>query len=54
VCSSDLNEAAALAWITPYPALVFPGLFEEKAEAALTPGKSGGRQCADRLDLVVV
>jgi len=29
------NEAAALAWITPYPLLVFPVLFEEKAEAAL-------------------
>ena len=29
------NEAAALAWITPYPLLVFPELFEEKALAAL-------------------
>jgi hypothetical protein len=29
------NEAAALAWITPYPLLVFPALFEEKAEAAV-------------------
>lgn len=29
------NEAAALAWVTPYPLLVFPALFEEKAEAAL-------------------
>lgn len=29
------NEAAALAWVTPYPLLTFPGLFEEKAEAAL-------------------
>jgi hypothetical protein len=29
------NEAAALAWVTPYPLLVFPGLFEEKANAAL-------------------
>ena len=28
------NEAAALAWITRYPLLVFPALFEEKAEAA--------------------
>jgi len=24
------NEAAALAWVTPYPLLVFPGLFEER------------------------
>jgi hypothetical protein len=29
------NEAAALAWVTPYPLLVFPWLFEERAEAAL-------------------
>jgi len=29
------EDAAALAWVTPYPLLVFPGLFEEKAEAAL-------------------
>jgi hypothetical protein len=29
------NEAAALAWVTPYPLLVFPQLFEEKAESAL-------------------
>ncbi|HEV2393381.1 MAG TPA: hypothetical protein VG146_13595 [Verrucomicrobiae bacterium] len=29
------NEAAALAWVTPYPLLVFPLLFEEKAETAL-------------------
>lgn len=29
------NEAAALAWVTPYPLLVFPILFEEKALTAL-------------------
>src|SRR5215471_4076885 len=29
------NEAAALAWVTPYPLLVFPVLFEEKAESAV-------------------
>lgn len=29
------NEAAALAWVTPYPLLVFPVLFEEKADSAL-------------------
>jgi len=29
------NEAAALAWVTPYPLLAFPGLFEEKVENAL-------------------
>src|SRR3954470_15250581 len=30
------NEAAARAWVTPYPLLVFPALFDEKAETALT------------------
>lgn len=29
------NEAAALAWVTHFPLLVFPVLFEEKAGAAL-------------------
>jgi hypothetical protein len=29
------GEAAALAWTTQYPLLVFPALFEEKAAAAL-------------------
>jgi hypothetical protein len=28
------NDAAALAWMTPYPLLVFPVLFEEKARIA--------------------
>jgi hypothetical protein len=29
------SDAAALAWVTPYPLLVYPVLFEEKAEAAV-------------------
>jgi len=29
------DEAAALAWVTPFPLLVFPALFEEKAFDAL-------------------
>jgi hypothetical protein len=29
------NEAAALAWISTYPLLTFPGLFEEKTKTAL-------------------
>lgn len=33
------NEAAALAWITPYPLLVFPALFEEKTRIALLQAK---------------
>jgi hypothetical protein len=28
------NEAASLAWVTAYPLLVFPALFEERANAA--------------------
>jgi len=28
------NEAAALAWLTPYPLLVFPALLEEKVQRA--------------------
>jgi hypothetical protein len=31
---SAANEAASLAWVTAYPLLVFPALFEEKATAA--------------------
>src|ERR1051325_2570849 len=36
------NEAAALAWVTPYPLLVFPVLFEEKAGAALRHARRQG------------
>ena len=35
------NEAAALAWVTFYPLLVFPVLFEEKTAAA---GRQAQRQ----------
>ncbi len=30
------NEAAAVAWVTPYPLLVFPLLFDEKADVVQT------------------
>jgi hypothetical protein len=33
------NDAAALAWVTRYPLLVFPALFEEMAETALLRAK---------------
>jgi len=33
------NEAAALAWVTPFPLLVFPMLFEEKADVAIVVAK---------------
>ena len=29
------NEAASLAWLTPYPLLVFPALLEEKSREAV-------------------
>lgn len=32
------DEAAGLAWLTPFPLLVFPCLFEEKAHAAVKRG----------------
>ena len=35
------NEAAALAWVTFHPLLVFPELFEEKSRAA---GRQAARQ----------
>jgi len=35
------NEAAALAWVSYYPLLVFPVLFEEKVRSAL---RQAGRQ----------
>ena len=31
-------EAASLAWLTPFPLLVFPGLFEEQVRAAWERG----------------
>ena len=30
------HEASALAWVTPFPLLFFPGLFDEKVDAALS------------------
>jgi hypothetical protein len=37
------NEAAALAWISFYPLLVFPSLFEEKTKLALRHAKRQAR-----------
>ena len=39
------NDAAALAWVTAYPLLVFPALLEEKVRAAL---RQYGRQAGIR------
>ncbi|MEI9961869.1 MAG: hypothetical protein WDM76_12280 [Limisphaerales bacterium] len=37
------NEAAALAWVTLFPLLVFPVLFEEKTEAAVRQAERQAR-----------
>ena len=37
------NEAAALAWISFYPLLLFPTLFEEKVRTALRQAKRQAR-----------
>jgi hypothetical protein len=37
------NDAAALAWVTLYPLLVFPVLFEEKIAAALRQAERQAR-----------
>jgi hypothetical protein len=46
------NEAAALAWVTPYPLLVFPALFEEKTRAALRQAERQARIYASTRDLL--
>ena len=45
------NEAAALAWITFYPLLVFPALFEEKTAAALRHAERQARIYADSREI---
>jgi hypothetical protein len=46
------NEAAALAWVTFYPLLVFPGLFEEKLRYAVNHAERQARVYADSHELV--
>jgi hypothetical protein len=48
------NEAAALAWVTFYPLLVFPVLFEEKTAVALRQARRQARIYADSRELLVV
>ena len=48
------NEAAALAWVTPYPLLTFPALFEEKTKAALVYAKRQASVRARSPELVLV
>jgi hypothetical protein len=46
------NEAAALAWVTFYPLLVFPTLFAEKTEAAIRQAERQARIYAGSPELV--
>src|ERR1035437_5245743 len=46
------NEASALAWVTRYPLLVFPALFEEKTEAAVRQAERQARIYANSRELV--
>ena len=48
------NEAAALAWVTLYPLLVFPVLFEEKATTALCQTERQARIYAASRELLGV
>ena len=48
------NEAAALAWISFHPLLVFPALFEEKIRKALRQAERQARIYADSRELVAV
>ena len=46
------NEAAALAWVTFYPLLVFPVLFEEKIRTAIRQAERQARVYATSPELV--
>ena len=46
------NEAAALAWVTFFPLLVFPTLFEEKTRTALRQAERQKRVYANSPELV--
>ena len=46
------NEAAALAWVTLFPLLVFPVLFEEKTAAAVRQAERQARIYASSRELV--
>ena len=48
------NEAAALAWVTFYPLLVFPVLFEEKTRVAVRQARRQAHIYANNRDLVAV
>jgi hypothetical protein len=47
------NEAAGLAWTTPFPLLVFPALFQEKALRARLQQDRAQRIKAETADLLM-
>jgi hypothetical protein len=47
------NEAAGLAWTTPFPLLVFPTLFNENVERVRQQDERGRRIKAKSADLVM-
>ena len=47
------NEAAALAWATVYPLLVFPALFEEKTRAAVRQARRQACILKNHRDLII-
>ncbi len=48
------NEAAAIAWATLFPLLVFPALFEEKIAAAVRQTEQQARIYKNSRELVVI
>jgi hypothetical protein len=48
------NDAAALAWATVFPLLVFPVLFEEKTQAALRQAERQARIFESSRELLAV
>ena len=48
------NDAAALAWATLYPLLVFPVLFDEKTQAALRQAERQARIFESSRELLAV
>jgi hypothetical protein len=46
------NDAAALAWVTFYPLLIFPVLFEEKSRAAVRQAAKQARIYARHREII--
>ena len=46
------NDAAALAWVTFYPLLVFPALFEEKSRTAVRQAARQARIYANSREII--